>query len=279
MNLPPDFDFTQSKLQDYVDCAYRFYMRYIRKTKWPALVVDDALAFELRGQAGARFHRLIQQYLLGMPESRLHDLADADPDPHMMRWWEDFLSYVPPFLKGDRFVENLLTAHLNGQRLLAKYDLILAGEDGELTIFDWKTSKRQPRKDWLMDRLQTRLYPYILAQAGSTLLGGSPVKPKQITMAYWFTASPETPVRLPYNTAKFEEDQSYLDHLLSEILEKEAKDYIRTSDLHKCRYCVYRSHCDRGVEAGDLESFEDFETSPEDFQLDIDFETIEEIKF
>jgi CRISPR/Cas system-associated exonuclease Cas4 (RecB family) len=279
MNLPQDFDFTQSKLQDYVDCPYRFYMRYILQTKWPALMVDDALEFEKRGQAGARFHRLIQQFLLGMPESRLHELATADPDPQMVRWWEDFLTYVPPLLEGDRFVEILLTTHLVGQRLLAKYDLILAGKDGKLTIFDWKTSKRKPRKDWLMARLQTQLYCYILAQAGSTLLKHSPVKPEQITMTYWFTASPETPVSLPYNSSIFNTDQKYITNLISEILKKEQGDFVRTSNLSKCRYCVYRSHCDRGVEAGDLESFEEFEMEPEDFMVDFDFETIEEIKF
>jgi hypothetical protein len=279
MNLPQDLDFTQSKLQDYVDCAYRFYMRYILQTKWPALVVDDALAFEQRGQAGARFHRLIQQYLLGIPESRLYDLAVSDPNPQMARWWEDFQTYVPPFLEGNQFIEILLTSHLNGQRLLAKYDLILADQDGKLTIFDWKTSRKLPRKEWLMGRLQTRFYRYILARAGSALLGDSPIKPEEITMTYWFTASPETPVSLPYDQSLFEADRIYITNLISEIFEKEEKDFMRTSDLDKCRYCVYRSHCDRGVEAGNLETFEDFEMEPEDFELDFDIETIEEIKF
>jgi len=162
---------------------------------------------------------------------------------------------------------------------LNKYDLILANEDSKLTIFDWKTSRKLPRKDWLMDRLQTRLYRYILAQAESALLRNIPIKPEQITMTYWFTASPETPVSLPYDPSLFEADRIYITNLISEILEKEGKDFVRTSDLDKCRYCVYRSHCDRGVEAGDLETFEDFEMEPEDFDLDFDFETIEEIKF
>ncbi len=50
MSLPETFDFTQSNLQDYIDCPYRFNLRYIRHAKWPALIVDDALEFEQRGQ-------------------------------------------------------------------------------------------------------------------------------------------------------------------------------------------------------------------------------------
>jgi hypothetical protein len=81
MILPADFDFTQGNLQDYLDCPYRFYMRYILRTKWPALVVGDALEFEARGQAGGRFHRLVQQYLLGVPQDRINQMADEDPNP------------------------------------------------------------------------------------------------------------------------------------------------------------------------------------------------------
>lgn len=279
MSLPQDFDFTQSKLQDYVECPYRFFMRYILQTKWPALVVDDALEFELRGKAGARFHRLIQQYLLGMPEARLSESAAEDPDPQMLLWWKAFLANVPPLLDEKRHVEILLASHLAGQRLLAKYDLIVVGENDELQIFDWKTSRKRPRKDWLMDRVQTRLYRFILAEAGPSLTNNSLIQPEQITMTYWFTASPQTPINLPYNQSMHENDRDYFSNLILEIIDKENEDYQRTSDLKKCRYCVYRSHCDRGIEAGDFESFEDFEMEPEDFKLDFDFDTLEEIKF
>jgi len=279
MNLPYNFDVTQSKLQDYVDCPYRFFMRYIRQIKWPALVVDDALEFERRGQTGARFHRLVQQYLLGMPESRLGDIAAADPSPNMYRWWEDFLSFMPPLLEGDRYVEIILSTNLLEQRLLAKYDLILAQDNGTYTIFDWKTSRRKARKDWLLERIQTRFYRLILAQSGSTFGDNKPIKPEQITMAYWFTAAPELPVYLPYNQSMYESDMDFFFKLISEILVKSENDFLRTDDLKKCQYCVYRSHCNRGVEAGKLDSFEDFEMKSESLDLDFDFENIEQIEF
>lgn len=279
MNLPQNFDFTQSKLQDYVDCPYRFFMRYIRQIKYPALIVDDALEFEQRGQTGARFHRLVQQYLLGMPESRLSEIAAADPSQNMRRWWDDFFAFIPPLLQGERWVEIILSTNLLRQRLLAKYDLILAQEDGPCIIFDWKTSQRKPRKEWLLERVQTRIYRFILSQSESTFGNKQNIDPELITMAYWFTAAPEVPVTLPYNQAMVESDKGYLSRLISEILERDENGFYRTDDLKKCHYCVYRSHCDRGVKAGSLESFEDFDVNPESPDFDFDFESITEIEF
>jgi hypothetical protein len=279
MELPKDFYFSQSNLQDYVDCRYRFYLRYILKLKWPALVVDDALDFERRGQIGARFHQLIQQYLQGIPQARVTELAEADPAPELARWWADFLAFVGPNLQGERFVEATLSTALAGHYLLAKFDLALLSEDGKLVIYDWKTSRRAPRKDWLLSRIQTRLYRLILAEAGAELTGGRPIRPDEITMHYWFATQPKTPVTLPYSESAWAADKAYFTSLIEEIIQHEQNQFLRTTNHDKCRFCSYRSHCDRGVRAGDLESFDNFDTRPEDFELDIEFDQIAEIAF
>jgi hypothetical protein len=293
MILPQDFDFTQGKLQDYVDCPYRFYLRYIMRTKWPALVVDDATEFELRIQAGARFHRLIQQYLVGIPEARISEMADEDPHPDLRTWWESFLTYVPPWLDGQPYVETTLTTSLAGQRLVAKYDLILVmpsralrSEDSRLIIFDWKTSQKAPRVDWLLDRLQTQLYCLVLADASPLFLNVQAIEPGQITMNYWFTSQPAIPVTLPYSRAAYSRGQAHLGQLIDQITTSEPGSFHRTSDLKQCRFCVYRSHCDRGIEAGHLAEFaltgrfaEDFDGDPGEVEMEIDFDDIPEIKF
>ncbi|MFW5713489.1 MAG: RecB family exonuclease [Brevefilum sp.] len=279
MQLPDDFYFSQSNLQDYVDCPYRFYLRYYLRLKWPALVVDDALDFERRGQVGARFHRLIQQYLLGVPERRITDLADADPATEVSHWWEDFLQYTSPAIEGKKYVETTLSTSLDGYALLAKFDLIVIRSSGSLAIFDWKTSRRKPKKDWLLQRVQTRLYRFILAEAGAELVNKSKISPDQVSMHYWFAPRPEQPVTLPYSQDEYQSDRDFIKRLINEIAEREETRFLRTDDTDKCRYCVYRSHCDRGSQAGDLDAFEDFESGPEDFELDIEFEQIEEISF
>jgi len=262
-----------------VDCAYRFYLRYVLHAKWPALLVDDALDFEQRSQIGARFHRLIQQYLLGVPEDRISILADADPSPEVGQWWDNFLAHVPPWLVGQPFVETTLTTTLAGYRLLAKYDLILSGEQGTLIIFDWKTTQRRLKKEWLLKRIQTRLYRYILTEAGSTLIPGQDPDANRITMSYWFAPYPESPMTLPYNQADYVSDKDFFTTLLEEIQDKSESSFRRTDDLKKCHYCVYRSLCDRGIKAGDLETFEDFEEPLEESEPDIAFEEIAEIEF
>lgn len=279
MNLPKDFHFSQSNLQDYVDCPYRFYLRYCLRLKWPALLVDDALAYEQRGQIGARFHQLIQQYLLGIPEDRIADLAAADPAPELPRWWANFLQYVDPMIEGKKFIETTLNAGLDGNFLLAKFDMILLREDGHLEIFDWKTSQKKPRAEWLAQRVQTRLYRYVLTEAGAELAGGGAVKAEQILMHYWFTAQPQNTVSLPYSQQAHQADRAYFINLINEIIKRDPSQFYRTDALEKCRFCVYRSHCDRGDRAGALENFEDFETGPEDFEIDIEFDQIAEIAF
>ena len=279
MSLPETFDFTQSNLQDYIDCPYRFNLRYVRRAKWPALVVDDALEFEQRGQTGGRFHRLIQQYLLGIPEESLTDQAAADPSPEMMAWWEDFLQYVPPLLEGSRFAETILSTGLTGHRLVAKYDLVLVQPSGKLVIFDWKTSRRRPKEQWLEERIQTRLYRFLLAQSGSVLNGTAETLPEQIEMNYWFTSQPELPVSLPYTGDQYQQDLTFFTDLIEEIAELPEEAFPRTADLTKCRYCVYRSHCDRGTVAGNLDEFEDFEPTTPEEDDDLDFDQIEEIAF
>ncbi len=279
MKLPEAFDFNQSNLQDYVDCPYRFYLRHILRTRWPALVVDDAIEFERRGQTGARFHRMIQQFLLGVPEDRLTAAAAVDPEPEVLTWWEGFLENVPPWLDGMPHVEITLGTFLDGKRLVAKYDLILAKPDGSLEIFDWKTSQRAMKKAWLLEKVQTRLYRLILARAAQSLTEGKPIRPENIRMSYWFAPYPDTPVTLPYTTEACRDDQAYFEDLIREIGQKSAEGFFRTQDLRQCRFCVYRSHCDRGIEAGDLADFEMADYEPETTNLDVDFESITEIQF
>lgn len=279
MILPKDFDFTQGNLQDYVDCPYRFYLRYVLRVSWPALVVDKALDFEQRGQAGGRFHRLVQQYLLGVPEARISEIADADPLPDVREWWAGFLTHVPPKLTGQRWVETTLTAGLAGQRVVAKYDLILAEEKGHLTIFDWKTSHNVPRKAGLLTRIQTRLYRVVLTQASPAFFDGQLCPPEKVTMNYWFATHPQTLVSLPYSQPEYARDLEDLTALIEKICASEPADFVRTDRVDHCRYCVYRSHCDRGVEAGDLEAFDFLDLAPEDVETRIDFDDLPEIEF
>ncbi len=291
MGIPEDFLFSQGSLQDYVDCRRRFQLRYLRRVSWPAIQVEPALENERHLQRGAAFHRMIQQHLLGVPAERLSALlSDPAYGEDLRRWWESYLQHGQDLLglraeAGLRLHPEIsLSAQLGGYRLVAKYDLILLLPEDRAVIFDWKTYRRLPRRAWLEARLQTRVYPYLLVEAGAALNQGRPLPPDQLEMIYWFADHPEAPERYPYSAARYAADEAYLRGLVDEIDALPEDRFELTPDLDKCRFCTYRSYCDRGGAAGSLSEFdrglEDLERDAQAaVSLDIDFDQVGEIEF
>lgn len=288
MILPNAFTFSQSSLQDFVDCRRRFQLRYLQRAAWPALQSEPALEAERFAQQGAAFHRLAQQLLTGLPAERLEPYA---AQAGLGDWWQSF-TQASPHLAGIAdpvslrlYPEITLTAPVGNNRLagkhrlLAKCDLLRISSDGRLTIFDWKTSHQRTQRKWLASRLQTRLYPYLLVRAGAYLNGGEPLAAEQVEMVYWFTADPGSPETFAYSQAQFQDDEQYLTGLVDTIQSLPVTDFFLTTDERQCRFCVYRSLCNRGETAGDLTDFEAAEGEISPLALDLDFENLPEISF
>jgi len=208
-------------------------------------------------------------------------------DKDLSRWWHNYLNSAPADPAELRYPEVVLSAPVSGHRLIAKYDLIAVGpvlSEAEgpgrrAVILDWKTSRKRPRRKWLAERLQTRVYPYLLVQAGSHLNEGRPFQPEQVEMIYWFANFPEDPERFSYDAAQYNEDGDYLASLVEEIKSLGDDDLPLTTQEWRCRYCSYRSLCRRGVRAG---PFDEVESEPEvgdDFEIALDFEQIAEIEY
>lgn len=288
--LPSDFHFSQASLQDYADCRRRFQLRYLENLAWPAVEAQPALENERRLQVGAAFHRLVQQHLIGLPEGRLSRMAAARQEdmPEISRWWESYLQHGSDLCEYAEipglhlYPEISLSAPIEGAyRWVAKYDLVAVAPDGRAVIFDWKTYRRRPERQWLHERLQTRLYPYLLVQAGSHLTQGETLSPTQVEMVFWYPEFPNQPERFAYSQAQFEEDQASLKDLVAEIERLDQDEFYKTQFQQRCRYCTYRSLCDRGVEPGELEEVtldhEAITGLPPEFE--IDFDQIAEIEF
>ncbi|HEX9332526.1 MAG TPA: PD-(D/E)XK nuclease family protein [Anaerolineales bacterium] len=277
MNTQP-FQLTilsQSSLQDYVDCAQRFKLRYLDRLSYPAVETEPTLENEKHQQEGEYFHRLVQQHLIGIPAEQITKFANT---MNLKRWWENFqnskdLTGLREDLSG-LYPEATLSAPLGKYRLLAKYDLI-AVQNGKVTIYDWKTYRKRPRNEWLSARMQTRVYRSLLVNAGAHLNNGKPFEPEQIEMIYWFADFPEDPARFAYTSAQFKRDWDMLVKLSDEIAS--ASSYPLTDDRQKCLYCTYRSYCERGVRAGDMDQAEAEMEAEELF--DVNFEQIGEIAF
>jgi hypothetical protein len=274
-NQKSAIQFSQGSLQDYVDCRRRFQLRYLLKVAWPALEAEPVLENESAMQQGALFHRLIQQHLLGIPAERLTSLAKGND---LSRWWQNYLEFSRPSA-AVLYPEVTLSMPFKGCRLVAKYDLILVGPEGRATIYDWKTSRKRPKRVWLVERLQTRVYPYLLAQAGAHLNQGRPFLPEQIEMIYWFAEAPHDPEIITYSTGQCAKDEAYLKSLMDEINGLGSEAFTLTAHAERCRFCTYRSLCERGVTAGSLDEL-DTELEPaEEEDIDFDFDQIAEIAF
>lgn len=273
MPLGPDFAFTQGSLGDYAECARRFELRYIMRLRYPALEVKQALEYEMRLRRGNRFHKLVQQHILGVPKDLLSQSLTDDAD--LAQWWESYLAHGLADLPPERHAEITLQTALGGQRLVAKYDLLALEPGGAAVIVDWKTGEHVPSRGQLQRRMQTVVYRYVLAQAG-THLYGEPIPPERIRMEYVFVAQGGQRLSFDYSAAQLAADESLLLEMIGAI--GDAKEFPLTEHERRCKFCTYRAFCGRG-EAGDLREFVEDDDSEADESIELDFDQIAEIEF
>ena len=319
MSLPKIFQFSASSLQDYVDCPRRFQLRYVLRVSWPAPEVEPIDEQERHSQLARDFHQLVHQHLLGLP---IEALSASVQDPDLERWWRAYLAYTPSLAKLRTIPEVALSTPLAGYRLMAQFDAILVkerapqGEGGadaadsrspSLFIIDWKTYSHRPSRTWLAQRLQTRVYPLVLVEAGASLFDRFPsgtkesfVNPDHVEMRYWLAEYPQAPEIFAYDAGTYQADFDYLSALVTEIAEHARRTspamgasrttvsdeiWPLTSDVSQCRYCNYRSLCERGDTAGPLAEFikdngeDEGPGSESDLGFDLDWGQVQEIVY
>jgi CRISPR/Cas system-associated exonuclease Cas4 (RecB family) len=283
MTLPKGFLFSQSNLQDYVDCQRRFQLRYLLHQAWPAVEAEPYLENERRMDQGARFHKIVRQFLIGLPEDQIKQ--SITHDEIMNSWWNNFTkAYREGNLvllkdKGNQHIEEMtLSVPVGEFRLIAKYDLLIIQPDGRVVIFDWKTSQNHPKRRWLAERMQTHVYPFVFVGAAQSLFEVE-IDPKDIEMVYWFANQPDQLERFAYDDKSYREDGRLLSNLISTIAQKTEPVFPLTPDIKRCLYCTYRSLCNRGVAAGDLQHLEGEPEADLDEEITIDFDQIGEIEF
>jgi predicted RecB family nuclease len=277
MALPAGFTFSQASLQDYSDCPRRFQLRYISGVRWPSADVE-LLTWEKRAQQGAAFHQLVHQHTVGIPEAAL---TESITDPELHAWWRAYLDTPPPGLPLQvRRSEVRLSVPLDSYRLMARYDLLAIAPGQRAVIVDWKTSQQRTERRHLASRWQTRVYRYVLAQAGLELNKGAALQPDQIELIYWFTNFPQQLERLPYDAGQYADDEIALLSTVRETAERDEERWTLTDDLRRCRYCTYRTLCERDEQASAVDAPEpewEPDEEPEDWEIDMD--QVSEIAF
>ena len=283
--IPPSFIFSASSLQDYVDCPRRFQLRYLQHCDWPAVETEPVALTERHMERGRDFHRLAHQRQLGISDDLLTAVAE---NAGLGDWWTDFLASGPAGLPPVRRAEFALTIPLAGYRLGAKYDLVAAGPGraGDRGLEDqhqaaagarpWSCACRRastpscwpgPAAIWLAwpparrasggqrrrgprghrDGLLVHRLP--TPAGGLPLLRGQPAGGRGLPDA---GSSPRSPQAPPARCSP-------------------------AADERRCRFCVYRSLCERQV---DPASYDDDEADPtEAAEIALDMEQIAEIVY
>ncbi len=270
MNLPVDFVFSQSALQDYEDCPRRFELRYIKDLRWPALKTENALEFEEKSIQGQEFHHLIHQHSLGVPAQSIEATITDEP---MRKWWNNYVKWQAENLPPQRHSELKLTTPLGVSRVMAKYDLVAQMNDETLTIIDWKTG-RPKKREWLARRLQTVVYPYVLWRAGDWLHHGKPIPADKIRLIYWF-AEDGSIIEFQLNAELLEANEQRLVATITEI--NACFEFPKTENEKQCQFCVYRSLCERGELAGNIKDLEEDDDVSVGINLNLD--DVDEIVF
>ncbi|MBL7201159.1 MAG: PD-(D/E)XK nuclease family protein [Anaerolineae bacterium] len=276
MALARGFAFSQASLQDYADCPRRFQLRHVLGVRWPTGYDASNAEWEERARQGAAFHRLVHQHVSGLP---VEVLSATVHDDALGQWWQAYLAAPPQDLPTAlRRSEARLSMRVGGLRLVARYDLLAIDPGGCAVIVDWKTSKTRSDRGSLERRWQTLVYRYVLAEAGTHLNGDTRIAPGQIELVYWFAAAPAQVERFAYDDGQHLAAGERLSATIAEIAACEFEEWPLTQNLRHCRYCAYRTLCERDKAA---ELGETVEPDLEDdlFEFDIDLEQIAEVEF
>jgi RecB family exonuclease len=267
--IPDDFTFSQHSLTDFNTCQWRFYLRDLKRVAWPAAEMRNQAAADLRQEQGVNFHLRAMQYYSGLPAE---SLTGSSSDTDLEDWWSDFLKMEQrlPFRtnasSGWRLnPEMQLSARLGNYRLTGKFDLLAVLPGAACQIYDWKTGSRPPAREALENHPQTLLYRWLAVTAGGAALGLKPAAftAEQVSMTYWYAGQPGTLISLDYSAEQYQNDQADLLSLLDYINSLPEDGFRKTDDTRACRFCVYRSYCERGYQPGSADAAEESPLSVE----------------
>ena len=229
---------------------------------------------EKKAHMGIQFHRIVQQILSGVkPE----DVMQSIEDNQLSQWVTRFITFINQEHFSINFPELSVMMAFNGYRILSVFDLVVVKKDNKAMIFDWKTTQKEPKPSFYSKRIQSQVYPMVMVESCQQFLPGQSLKPDDVEMVYWFPEFPERAIHMGYSQAGHLDNKSRIADLIGDIIRREPGDFELTQEKNRCKYCMYRSLCDRGRTAGnESEESED----PSEISLDLlDFDQIEEIPY
>lgn len=237
------FELSASRLGTALNCRRQYYYQYVNRLDWPESFDDDFQLVEEFTRLGRDFHLAIQRVLQGiLTIDEAIRLNTGDVGVWLTRWKR--MVVLP---KNGEIFSELALSSLHGD-FLWRGTLDLLVRDGDrIHIYDWKTSRHQTNRAKLESMPQTRLYRALFVENAAALFGMDRSCVDQIKMTYWYTNFPEQPITISYSERAYQADVAWISEI-AETLRSEAKeDYPLTLQLQKCKYCRYRTHCNRAI--------------------------------
>lgn len=226
-------------LATYQSCHLRFRFRYIDNLYWSRVwgaTEDERRALE----QGQSFHLMARRYYMGVDTARVADPVEQQQLEH---WLGLLQGYNPRSFDKEFYPELDLRLNRPDLRLMAKFDLLVVEPNGRATIFDWKTERRMPRREYFRKSMQTLVYRYLLCAAGGQYSPRGKFKPEEITMVYWNPLYYSRPIELPYSEAEFQKDEEYVQKLVSHILSTPRDQFRATTQESICQRCEFQMIC------------------------------------
>lgn len=239
MTVKPLIRLSQSYLQTLETCPRKFQYTYLEQLNPPLNPLEqEGLTW------GSNFHLIMQQRELGLPVEPL-----IATDTEMEKAIAALLTAAPelflPQVQSWRSAEYPLTWEFQGYLFTVIYDLFLATPT-TAQIIDWKTYNKPKDAQFLAQQWQTKLYLYILAEAGG-------YDPTQITMSYWFVKNtPPKKVTITYSQELHQQTQQELTDLLEDLstyleqYQSQGREFSQvSSSAGFCLSCSFAARCDR----------------------------------
>lgn len=236
----PTPSLTQTHLTLLETCPRKFQNIFIKSFSPPP---DPDL--QVSAAWGNQFHLLMQQQALALPITVMEPV-----DKEMTACLKQLRQTAPELFDApagwQHQSETQRTLAFNGYLLTVIYDLLRLGP-AQAEVVDWKTYQQTPKREWLENDWQTRLYLFVLAEA-------SGLTPDQLSMTYWFVRgkNTETPKpeyqRLSYSLTQHEQTRleliSLTDHLTALI--QQGTDFPQVAQTSgKCERCPFAHRCGR----------------------------------
>jgi RecB family exonuclease len=256
VSLPDDFVASATSLDVYAVCPRRFRHRYIDRL--PAAGPDDDTAGQM--QRGNLFHRLVLWHGLGIDTG---PILESEDDPDLRAQWDAYLTFRRSLPDNGVTIlhDQVLTASCGDYAVQARLDALAFWPDGDVTIFDWKTSAN-PDHARLKRSSQSKVYPYVAWNVLSRREDLALSDPSQIRLVYWFPQAPDNPLQIACSRQSIELAEHWLSDSLATIASDDS--FEMTSDRSICKRCEYLAHCGVTAEDGDGWAFdEDYFILPE----------------